>query len=296
MFRSVISFICILNISFLICATQNSHDLASLVIFSYNRPGQLYALLESVKQHVSGLSSVSVLYRTDSARYEIAYEKVKKSFPGVAWHRQKNPPHDFKPLLLLILEKFTTDHVLFAVDDIVVKDKVNLAVCVQALEQTKAYAFYLRLGKNIIYSYNSDILNPAPMHVSITDDIYAWRFCQGRGDWAYPHTVDMTLYRLADILPAFKHFPYHSPNTLEEHWSGLGHDKKMIGLCFETSKIVNIPVNLVNNRQNPYMHSYTAQELLEKFENNLKLDIVPLYGVHNTAAHMDYQFTFVPLE
>ena len=42
---------------------------ADLVIFSYNRPLQLYALLESITNYVTGLDKIMVIYRSSDARY-----------------------------------------------------------------------------------------------------------------------------------------------------------------------------------------------------------------------------------
>ena len=297
MFGRMLKFVFVISASSLMHANQNSHDLVSLVIFSYNRPAQLYAFLESVKKYVSGLGAVSVLYRTDSGRYQDAYEKVKKSFPGIAWYHQKNPPHDFKPLLLSILDSMSSEYVLFAVDDNIVKDSVDLSMCVRYLQTTNAYAFFLRLGENITYSYAERLLNPVPAHVDLNNEICAWQFYQGRFDWAYPNNVDMTVYRVVDVLPAFRNLLYQNPYTLEGSWASIGYDRRKLGLFFKTSKIVNVPVNVVSTSwANRYMHSYTVEELLEKFENNQKLDIAPLYQVRNTAAHMEHQFTFVLLE
>ena len=52
---------------------------ADLLVFSYDRPLQLFAFLESVQKYMEGLSSVSVLYRTSNAEFEKGYQIVKKS-------------------------------------------------------------------------------------------------------------------------------------------------------------------------------------------------------------------------
>ena len=80
-------------------ATQKAEK-ADLIIFSYNRPLQLYALLESVQKDVTGLGETTVLYRADGP-FAAGYEKVKAAYPQVQFRAQGiDPASDFKPLTL----------------------------------------------------------------------------------------------------------------------------------------------------------------------------------------------------
>ena len=72
--------------SFLWCAVdvdksyeQKKSD-ADFVIFSYNRPLQLYAFLESIEKYVAGIGSIQVIYRVSDDSYEEGYKVVKKEF------------------------------------------------------------------------------------------------------------------------------------------------------------------------------------------------------------------------
>ena len=44
---------------------------ADLVVFSKDRPLQLYAFLESVETYITDLETISVIYRVTSSAYEI---------------------------------------------------------------------------------------------------------------------------------------------------------------------------------------------------------------------------------
>ncbi len=68
---------------------------ADLLIFSYNRPLQLYALLESIEKHMTGTDQLFVLYRADPS-FQAAYEKLKNRFPKVIWSFQIHPQRIFK--------------------------------------------------------------------------------------------------------------------------------------------------------------------------------------------------------
>jgi hypothetical protein len=66
------------------------------------------------------------------------------------------------------------------------------------------------------------------------------------------------------------------------------------GLCYEQTKIVNIPLNRVQTDwNNRHMNSYTTAQLLDIFNSGMKIDIKPLFHVVNRAAHMEYIPTFI---
>ncbi len=58
-------------------------DKADLLIFSYNRPLQLYSLLESTEKYISNLNCIHVLYRASDEKYASYYDDVKKKFSNL---------------------------------------------------------------------------------------------------------------------------------------------------------------------------------------------------------------------
>jgi hypothetical protein len=127
---------------------------ADLVIFSFNRPLQLYALLESLEKHCQGISETHVIYRASDDTFDCGYRLVMEDFNHVHYHKQgENPQQDFKPLTLHGAFESPSNYIIFAVDDIVVKESVDLTQCICALEKYNAYGFYLRLGKNLTQCY-----------------------------------------------------------------------------------------------------------------------------------------------
>jgi hypothetical protein len=266
-----------------------------LVVFSFNRPIQLYALLESVEKYMTHVGQISVIYRASDELFACGYEAIKMKFAHAVYYEQSNQPFaDFKPLTMRATFESPSDYVLFAVDDIVVTQPVDLNVCTDTLERTGAYGFYLRLGVNITQCYMLyDCYTPVPYNHLIAPGIYQFTFKDGIGDWGYPNTVDMTVYRKKDIKTMFESLAFHNPNSLEGMWAAYP-DLNKQGLFFERSVMVNTPLNIVNeNRTNRAEHSYTSKELLAIFNNGLKIDINPLSTVVNKAPHMAYVPTFV---
>lgn len=269
---------------------------ADMLIFSYNRPLQLYALLESVHKYMTGIADLRVIYRADNDAYASGYAELQTTFPAVTFIKQgANPRADFKPLTLQALDAMSSPYIIFAVDDIVVKDYVDLAACGDMLQRTGAYGFYLRLGLHTDYCYALSGMQGIPQHVPIAPDMYAWQFSASAGDWNYPNTVDMTLFRKAEVMPELRRLSFSTPNSLEGNWAGMaGSIMQRLGLFFGTSKIVNLPFNLVQNDfHNRNMAYMTCEEFLKKFQEGFKIDISPLFQIKNRSAHMDYVPTFV---
>lgn len=266
-----------------------------LVVFSKNRPLQCYSFLESCEQYVSGVSKLSIIYCADEP-FKSAYEVVKADFPYVNFVQQSSDPRsDFQKLTCKAVFASNASHVIFAVDDIVVIDQVDLRRCAQLMDQYDAYAFYLRLGTEIDTCYSEGRHTGQPRLKMVEDGVYAWRFCKGTGDWGYPHSVDMALFRKRDVRTPLLSMIYSSPNTFEAKWSNFAPGKMQLrGLCFTYSKIVNLPLNIVQKDfRNRHEQEYTADVLLEKFNQGFKMDIALLYQLPHNAPHTEYAPTFI---
>jgi hypothetical protein len=273
------------------------HNGADVIIFSFDRPLQLYALLESLDLYATDINSTTIIYRTSNDRYQKGFATVAEQFPSVQFLQQQSI-NDFKILTIQTLENTTSDYIVFAVDDNIVKDETTLSECITWLEKADAYGFYLKLGTHLDYCYTEDKPQPLPPITTVDNTILSWEFELGERDWHYPNTVDMTLYRKKDILSLLKSLEYTNPNLLEGNWAAWWVQHKApspLGLFYENSKILNIPLNKVQtvNIFNRDMNLYTPEELLEKFEAGYKMDISPLYHMKNKAVHTEYEPTFI---
>ncbi len=278
-------------------ANHENQAAADLVIFSYDRPLQLYALLESLYLYAADINSVAVVYRTSNERYDRAFDQVALQFPEVQFLHQQSID-DFKILTVEAIENSTSDYIVFAVDDNIVKDYVSLNECIHWLEAANAYGFYLKMGSHLDYCYTENTPQAVPPLNHVHNTIFSWKFEEGEKDWRYPNTVDMTLYRKKDLIDLFKSLDYKNPNLLEGKWAAwwiIHKAPSPIGLFYQNSKILNIPLNKVQtiNIFNRDMNLYTPEELLELFENGYKMDISPLYLMQNKAVHTEYEPTFI---
>jgi len=279
---------------FLFVGVIQCRNEVSLIVFSKNRPLQLYALLESIHDHVRGLAHVTVLYYAQDDEYEAEYQIVKEDFRCVTFVPQsrKNSRADFYDHLLKIIESTKTEYCMFAVDDIIVIRPIDLPMCVQALRTVPhAYGFYFRLGGDITCCYNNGgkTITQPPL-VLIKEAVHAWDIDKNRGDWSWHHTVDMTIYRSAQVqvqLRTLREQGVISPNTFEDRWMCIGLPRGARGLCYDTSRIINIPDNTVQtDMQNRCMHSHTPGELLRLFQQGYRINTKALYDMPHTMVHV----------
>lgn len=269
--------------------------LVDVVAFSYNRPLQLFAFLESCQNHVKGIGQLHVIYRSSNEAYEDSYQEVRDYFPHVIMHKQSDEKaHDeFKDLVVnCVYKEPSSQYIMFAVDDDIFIRDVSLADCVQLLEQRKAWGFFLRLGKNFNFTYTLNSASPVPRGNN-GRNYFQWQFKKGSGDWAYPNNVDLTIYRKKDIEHFLRDGIYKHPNSLERAWQHYLPSTRSLGVCYHESKGINIPLNIVNPSDNRHMGLYTPEQLLEKFEEGYKIDISQLDKQTFNSFHVGIEPSFI---
>ncbi len=274
---------------------SNTQEKADCVIYSFDRPLQLYALLESIEKYISSLGEVQIIYRVSNEAFDSAYEQIVVRFKNYKFHKQgKNPHADFKNLMMNCAFNSPNDYIVFAVDDIIVKDQINISECIKALKNSGAYGFYLRLGKNITKSYMAKLQTPIPNNQNVCEDIHIFTFKDGTGDWAYPNSNDMTIYKKTDIKSDLEKINFTIP--CEGPWAVMAKLERT-GLFFENSKILNIPMNLVHETaiayKNQNMQLFTTNQLLEIFNLGLKIDIDQFYKINNNSPHVEIVPEFI---
>ena len=281
----------------LISEEDESHMGVDVIVFSYNRPAQLYAFLESFFLHTRGHNHLTVIYRADDERFLKSYHQVQEAFPSTIFCPQSSNPHqDFQMLTMKAAfdPQSEAKYVMFAVDDLVVTRPFDFRECTRALEAYDGYGFFLRLGTNITQCYMLSIPSPVPTNSVCEEKFLKWQFSDGVGDWGYPQNTDMTIYRKLDIQPMLSCFDFYSPNTMEDQWSYLPPSRPH-GLCFMTSMMVNLPYNKVNNSGNKYdqKNELSSQDFLDLFEKGLKLDVEKYRNLENVSPHAEYEASFI---
>lgn len=267
---------------------------ADLIIFSFNRPLQLYALLQTVHKYITNLNQICILYRTTNQNYDNAYEEIKGRFPHIKFIKQgPNPRGDFKPLLLQCVFGSPVEYVMFSVDDDIVTDYVDIYECTQAMEKHGAYGFYLRAGRNLTSHYpeNGPVIQPP--FIQVEPNILKYQFNSGNDVWNYPNNLDMTVFKKSNLEHFFRNASYSSPNTLEGTWAGTT-NLNNYGLCFNTSKKFMLALNIVQQDWYvPNENSFSVEDLFARWNSGLAIDIEQFAQINTNSFIMGYRPTFI---
>ncbi|MEL4306298.1 hypothetical protein [Methanococcoides sp. LMO-2] len=274
--------------------TNNEHP-AECIIFSMDRAIQLHALLSSYFEKVTPSVPVHVLYRASSNPHQKAYDSVfslfdeKQIFPV-----SQKDKGSFKKQLITILESIKAEKVFFLVDDIIFIEDMDVFDFAKFDPRTTIIS--LRLGANLKRAYTLQKEQQLPPFISdiIQDsDKLCWKWEDGELDWAYPLSVDGNLFLTREIIALAKSINFNSPNTFESNLQKqLRYFKHRYGVCYKKSKIINIPMNKVQDT-NDNIHGTIHQDyLLNQWNHGMQIDYRALYGFVNESAHQEIDITF----
>ena len=254
---------------------HNTHfdkSLVDVVSYSYNRPIQLLALLESIESLMTGTGDISVIYKADN-QYQSAYDELTNQYPLIRFYNEDSSLDSFWNTFSKCTFDTSNAFIMFASDDDLVVSPVDLRVCTKALLDFDAYAFCLRMGENITKPYlYEDTNTKLPQHEYIAENIMKWTIGKGIGEWGNVHNNHMTILKKSTIKKQLEDIHPFNPDYTYA-WSRCTSQNNQ-ALCFDHSKVTNIPLNIVKNDlgDNQETSFYSTKTLLELFNKGLKID------------------------
>lgn len=234
---------------------------SDLLVFSKNRPLQLYAFLESIKKNVKGISQLTVFYECKDEPFRKAYEEVKEAFPDFQFSVVDS---NFEQHLVQSVTSSPAHFVLFAEDQEIIKEPLDLTSLAEELQRRGAFGFFLNL-------------NEAVSHPISLDSLYAWQFQSEQKKF---FQLEMALLAKETVLEIVKGTTFTDFDSFNGLWASCA-DTKRVGLFFENSKTVKMPL-----KDSP-------DQLLTKFQEGLKIDLSPFFQTKNETVNVDYEPTFV---
>lgn len=259
----------------------------STIIFSKERPLQLFAYIESLL-HYSGLpeQSIYVLYRDVP---QTPYNALQQAFPQVHWIAEQ----DFYRDLMAIIAA-CDDYILWGCDDVFFKSPFDPQVCIQALTQhEQLLAFSLRLGRNI----------QPTQQLQAQEGYWIWDWTTSplvNTDWTYPWEVSASIYRKGDVAQVLSLTDnLKNPNLLEGllatyYFETHGRSWRKQLACFEISKSITLQINQVQDvyTQNEFdrSQSTTIEQLYQYFLEGKRLDWQSFENCLNPKIHVDSQY------
>ncbi len=267
-----------------------------IVIFSMDRAIQIYSLIKSCFDYLDKEVKIHILYRSTTAHHEESYNQLIEIFKGKNINFVKQVDKStFKPQLVNILESIQSSRMLFLVDDILIKDKISIDDITKF--DPRSYILSLRLGEHLTRCYTSDKDQKLPEFISdpnVKDDKLCWVWDKGEYDWNYPLSVDGHVFSTPEILALTKYADFNTPNTFEGNIQLFREFfLKRYGICYKNSKILNLPINKVNDDTENLHGNIDTNYLLQKWNEGMQIDYKKLNKFSNISAHQEVDISFV---
>jgi len=266
----------------------------SSIVFSKDRAMQLHLTLESLNNAIDIRIIVFVLYRATSKEDIDSYREL------IQLSDYKNLDicfiqeiGDFKDELLKIIEQIKTDKLFFLTDDNVFIRKWKAS----EISNINAYKniLSLRHGLNITYSYHlrRNISKPDITPVKDIYGLHQFNWFDGSGEWSDPMSVDGHLYPTEGIYNISLVSNFKAPNTYEAALKTYFDVFTQMGICYPSSVIVNLPINLVQSEVKNKSGGISSKYLLRKWQKGFKIDLAQFENMDVTSTHEEFQLSFV---
>lgn len=289
--------------------TSQRKDLPELsgIVFSCDRPMQLDALLRSYLVMVSDPAPLDVLFRASNNQYALAYEQLAKAFNESDVRFIDERTHGgFEASLRELIARMTAKTMFFLVDDILFIRAFELHQFA-ALSSTDVIPS-MRLGRNISYSYtrrspqrqprllplDSWTSPPELNALPLENQVLCWRWRRGQIDWRYPFSVDGNILPTTLVRSLLDDAEFSGPNSLEVEMDRLGaRNMPRWGICFTQSRIINSPINRVQNEVSNFSGKVHQDQLLNLWIRGNRMDISRLGEVTCTSVHEEINLPLV---
>ena len=261
------------------------HNEISGVVFSCDRPGQLYIFLTSYFKFSRGdVPSLAVIIKTSNSDFKIGYEKLISIFscnPKVVFIYENI---SFKHTLLCLISDLDCRRIFFNVDDMVYIRPIDWdKVC---NEVNSIYdIFSIRLGVRIDFSYTANrfIGTPSPFEIKTPVMVYNWgdKPCE----WSDPLSVDGNIYMASTICPLIEVLDFQAPNSLEsglKEFSFLFDGERFS--TFENPSVVNVVLNRVQNEVTNRSPDISPEYLLKKW---IQGEVVDMTSMPRNSTHVE---------
>lgn len=262
-----------------------------IIIFSKNRPLQLYALLETLYLHTDAQKSanVTVIYRYEQ-EFSHSIDEIADRFFSVRFVEQR----DFYQDVINCLKVTTNRFCSFLVDDIVFKENISLAnTCHLMMTNPQILTFSMRMGTHLNFCYPTNSRQSIP-DGTIQSGFFAWNWKSGQGDWSYPFSLDGHIFRKEDVERWLSKISFSNPNQFEDRLQIAKTERgNEICICQTQSSIVNLPLNRVQDEYKNRCGDISSTELLAYWEEGKKIDSSKFLGISNTSAHYPQPLTMV---
>jgi hypothetical protein len=280
---------------------QNIENRLLIVVFSFNRAMQLDCLLRTTIErlkyenciikvifhaagnHVSGYKTLIEKFKNYTKIKFIALEP-KNSFwtdklPLLFRNRNlwryckhkflRKPLDNFKQLTESIIKDSECEFCMFLTDDgYFYKDVIVPEIVFDKIKQNPFQVSYrMYIGKN---------LSDCPKGLEIEDNLFRWDYYDSKmkENWAYPFSVDVTIYHSIALLRILQPVFYHTPTTLESFVVTHCRTRKLLSIGYSPleSNYLGLIINRVSTIGNNLAGNINIETLNSKYIEGYTLD------------------------
>lgn len=169
---------------------------AHAIILSQANPEGLACLVHSLTTNATGIASITVLYEAHNRAQLECYQAYAQEHPEICCVQCTRKSTYLA--LKKALNNSTNEYVLIARDRVDLVCDLDIHACVQELERTFAYGYYLNYAQSKKPFYYKHIEQEMIPSQHIAGNTCAWKF--NCGVYALYNNIDMTLLRKNDVL------------------------------------------------------------------------------------------------
>ena len=225
---------------------------------------------------------MTVLYQYD-APHASSLQEIMDSYPFHTYWEQEDFESQVKTFL-----RDASPFVMFLVDDIVVKAHIDFDFISNALQENPALlTFSLRLGLHLDYCYPLQSSQPLPNGSVYPPGLFVWAWPAAKMDWQYPLSVDGHVFRQQQLSAWVTPLKFDKPNRFEEVMQTIprAHQIPELCICYAHSKIMNMPLNRVQDEYANNCADIEADHLLHRWNEGKALDVDKYARTINHGAH-----------
>lgn len=252
------------------------------IIFSKDRAMQLHGLLSSYFYFVSNTAPIHILYTCSSTEHQKSYDDLIEIFRDKEIFFIKEI--SFKEQLTSLLGEIKSYKMFFMTDDALFIDYFDLEDFTKYNTQNTVPT--LSKGYDLTYCFAFDKMQDLPKFLKkggLESEklMWEWSLETDSPDWAYPLSVDGSLFTTKEILEIIKQTSFRAPNSLESNLQEfLPLYINRYGISYQNVKYVNIPCNIVQKEWiNKSTNSMDVEFLLKKWNEGKRIHFEEFKGV-----------------
>lgn len=220
---------------------------ADAIIISSGDSQALERLLTSLKNHVTGIESITVLFHKNKK----AMADCQVLFPNVQF--TKVAGQTVNSALKKALFQGNARHVLLTHDALFVQQDLDLASALHDLETTQAHAYYFGYTPSLLPFYSTQTGELVPCQ-HVWEELHTWKFRVA--PTLLSNTLDMTLFAKQTVLERLQLVPdakttyyfidaWHTTPMPHQHSVGLfGTQHVLGGTLNATNLLINHPMHV----------------------------------------------------